>query len=664
MNYRALTRDKSPQTARILKRVTGHRISGQALYSSSVSLFGGWNSSLKSAGIDPARVRRDRKFWTKPVVIEAIRALHSKGISLNPTRIQHDPPALSAAVLFRAIGRRTNANGVYLAAFRRFPSWKIALQEAEVPHWAVWDRNRTWNRTLVVQCLRELSARGFILNVALVRRDPSGEIRIVIENALECRSSGARLVTAARKHFGSWAQALRAARIPVPPPPRTAKRFWSKELIIKCIHDMIAAGYGGYIGTPFRASPPELCALLKGLTGYPTDAISLTTGAKKIFGSWAEAIRQAGYCRDEHRVNRVVNERILRSIQELHKNGEPLNASAMQLQKSKTAGTLVLETTGHWEHTRGLYRVARHRFYSWDEALRQAGLAPFKIRAKPFRWSKPRIERGLMYLYVKGVSLHRNSISRDVSDSTRVYLIQSTGQDITGRRFFGLATRFYGTRDTALERASLNPCAIRKAGSPLERTVEKVAQAILTLKRENVPLNYSSLIKDSRPIRYVSHRNLLGVVSGLSILKAAVRKHGNWDKALLSARLNPEEIRLRSRYGWSLSIVPHQEERVKDATGDRLVRFMGEPPKSPHASLEQASLAAGIDAALKDLGEDDRTVAEQIFSLILSIDPSREEITDWPDLIEKHTQGSVPADEARRILGRLRQNRSLINQRE
>ncbi|CAI9086527.1 hypothetical protein A7K93_01640 [Candidatus Methylacidiphilum fumarolicum] len=75
--------------------------------------FGSWSSAIEQAGLDYDKIR-NRKRWSKEQIIQGIRSLKEKGISLTSTKVREVNPALFAAACKK----------------RFFGSWKKAVENA------------------------------------------------------------------------------------------------------------------------------------------------------------------------------------------------------------------------------------------------------------------------------------------------------------------------------------------------------------------------------------------------------------------------------------------------------------------------------------------------------------------------------------------------------
>ncbi len=120
------------------------------------------------------KMKRSYKRWSREEVLRAIRDLSSGGKQLNSGYIARNYPALAYA------GRR------YCG------SWEDAVKAAGFDYESI-RRKSFWNRQKIVKQIRELKTRGEPLNVS----------------AAEVKHGG--LVGAAAVYFGSWRQAIEAA---------------------------------------------------------------------------------------------------------------------------------------------------------------------------------------------------------------------------------------------------------------------------------------------------------------------------------------------------------------------------------------------------------------------------------------------------------------------
>lgn len=150
-----------------------------SLHSAGVRLFGAWHAALVAAGVNPATVRRRRR-WTSEAVVQRIRQLADSGADLSWTAVAHGPDrALAAAAVKQC----------------RFGAWETALSEAGIRDTSPLRRTRRWDARTIRAAILARRQEGLAVNAKAVERDEPA------------------LIAAARRRFGSWSGALEHAGI-------------------------------------------------------------------------------------------------------------------------------------------------------------------------------------------------------------------------------------------------------------------------------------------------------------------------------------------------------------------------------------------------------------------------------------------------------------------
>ena len=147
---------------------------GNSLTRAGVRLFGSWDAALRAAGLDPVRIRRYRKPWTKNTVIQAIRVKHRGGDALAYTTVV--PGSLRQA------------------GIRFFGSWNATLLAAGLNPAKIRlyrTRCKPWTAPTTLAEIRRKHRMGEALNTHNI-------------SPYSLRLSGVRF-------FGSWDAALAAA---------------------------------------------------------------------------------------------------------------------------------------------------------------------------------------------------------------------------------------------------------------------------------------------------------------------------------------------------------------------------------------------------------------------------------------------------------------------
>jgi len=159
---------------------------------------------------------------------------------------------------------------------------------------------------------------------------------------------------------------------------------------------------------------------------------------------------------------------------------------------------------------------ATRLFGSWDAALQVAGLDPTEIRLHRKRWTA---ETMIQEIRLK----HRNG------DPLNCTSVQHSSLYVS-------AVRHYGSWDSALMEAGLDPARTRKIKPHCRPwTPETVVQEIRRKHQAAEPLNRSAVSPESLCVR-------------------GSKFYGSWDAALTAAGLDPSTIRKhRPRCGGRIS---------------------------------------------------------------------------------------------------------------
>ncbi|MCS7186642.1 MAG: hypothetical protein RMK89_06795 [Armatimonadota bacterium] len=223
-----------------------------------------------------------------------------------------------------------------------------------------------WSEEKILEEIRKLAQQGHSLNIASVRRV----------------FSPLASIACSRKYFGSWRAAIEAAGFNYDEVVKV--RRWTKERIVEEIKRLHAEGKDLRPGAVSKIAP------------------RLVTAARdpRYFGSWRSAVEAAGINYDEmvkqmreREVDRI-KQSIIEEIRRLYNEGK-LN-----------------EISSAWRTHPQLFRRARHRFGSWQEAIEAAGLSYSDI-VKRLRWTKERIIEEIKRLYNEGKDLRVSVIQKE-----------------------------------------------------------------------------------------------------------------------------------------------------------------------------------------------------------------------------------------------------------
>ena len=253
------------------------------------------------------------------------------------------------------------------------------------------------------------------------------------EHGLAHSRAPVALTLAARRAFGSWDAALRAAG--VDPAEHRFTNAWDEDRLAKAIRHHASGGHRVSASWVKEADP------------------ELYRAAVRLVGNWTEAIRVAGLdVRDHSEPKRWSLDRVEAWVRVTHASGGdirsvavPSGAQARVIQETDYTWSEFVEALGipypgqkkrlDWtadavlreirrRHRQGfplnakavvrdvgqaLVQQARKRFGSWDEALREAGLEPDRIR-KSRVWTRDRVVAAIRERAKAGMSLRRKDV--------------------------------------------------------------------------------------------------------------------------------------------------------------------------------------------------------------------------------------------------------------
>lgn len=215
--------------------------------------------------------------------------------------------------------------------------------------------------------------------------------------------------------------------------------------------------------------------------------VALSLAARRMFGTWDEALRRAGCDPGAHRLTQVWSrEKLVQEILQIHARGNPLSTLRI-----------------HSDH-KTLYRAAIRLVGSWGAALRAAGLDPRKHR-EPSTWSMDRATAWVRESHAAGRDI-RSSV---VFPGLVAHVAKATG----------------GTWSAFVESLGIPYPGHRKR---LNWTDEAVLVEIRDRKRRGQPLNVKAVRRERRE----------------ALAQQARKRFGSWDAALRAAGLDPAGIRL------------------------------------------------------------------------------------------------------------------------
>jgi hypothetical protein len=235
-----------------------------------------------------------------------------------------------------------------------------------------------------------------------------------------------------------------------------------------------------------------------------------------------------------------------RLILEMHKSKEPLSIRSLHLSREPAPDRRLSRIAKRSISKKQLHSMACYYYGTWGSALESCGLRSWGAAHNRF-WGHTLIVDCIRHLRKSGHPLTVKSIHWDRSKSTTRLLVEVTGRWTTGAGLYNAACRLFLTWDRALTKAGIEVDDIKEKPFWTKR---KMVRAIQALHRAHVPLNAGFVQNDrSRETTEIIRACIGKPRDGRSLIGAAYRTFGSWDRALKESGLKPSEFRVR-RFKW------------------------------------------------------------------------------------------------------------------
>jgi len=453
-------------------------------------------------------------------------------------------------------------------------------------------QSRWSNKDTIIRELRRRSDAGLGIHTTAIKRSVPG------------------LVNAMCAHFGSFADALRAAGID-PASVRLVHKPWDKAAVIAALNDRRAKGMDLNAGAVSKSHAGLYQASLKWFTSYD------------------EALRAAGV--DPATVRQVIvwgQDLVIAKLRERRAGGLGVNMQALSNSDLRLRDAMT-----------------RH-FGSFDAALRAAGIDPADVR-KRISWDKDKVIRALHDRRDRGLGLNQKAIGG--SDSPLVNAMWAQ----------------FGSHDAALRAAGIDPNSVKKRGYPWDRA--RVLRALQDRQARGLRLDERSVkrscvgLGDAIALHFPSHDAALRdagldpdvarrtpawspatIITALlarrdrglrlhrravaqsypEIMRAIRTSFGSYDAALRAAGIEPELPRTRGPLWDQDRVLAALRSVAKDGEiSPKLVlggvRGLGRAAVKGFGSLEAAARAAGLKFARSQSSRGHRAAGHWTDELVL-----------------------------------------------
>ena len=334
-----------------------------------------WAELVSFAGFDPEEETSFplvRESWPRQRILKTLKDRKKKGLPINSWALQKECRGMSPAMV------------------RIFGCWEGAIKAVGFDP----DKERRGSPKPLTKA--EVIER-------IIKRYSSGEI---LNNTVEYKEPN--LYHSAEKRFDDWRGAIIAAGID---PSEVVNTIWTPGLVTQTLKRLKSSGepiYAAYLSKKHS---------------------SLYGAARRLFGTWASAVRSAGFDPEKEttRPDLIAENRrywdtdvVIEGLKRLKDRGEPIY--------------------GRYIKTRdpALYSAMVRYFGSWEEAIVAAGFEPDQERKKWF-WDKDRIISELQDMKSQGAPVNPKYIKT------------------TRSGFYEVMRRYFGSWSEAVKAAGLDP---------------------------------------------------------------------------------------------------------------------------------------------------------------------------------------------------------------
>ncbi len=469
----------------------------------------------------------------------------------------------------------------------------------------------------------------------------------IIEKVLGVRRSGTNFYLTARKLFGSWENALKAAGVDTPPV--------TKEQIVLAIKAMEEAQLRPNLRAVKTDKDGVYTRAIQQKHGFTFNSLSVYTYALKFFGSWDEALRAAGIdpliARKKGSLGKIkTKEDLLRGIKALAKDKLLRGTDRIRKDADGTRAAVLRKVYGVKLSSFRFYLKAVELFGSWKAALEAAGIKHAEsIESIPagLLSSKEQILKGVFALKkMKGIDLNEAAMLADRGNRRGRALEDVYDYPVSGKFLYEKARKIFGSWDDALRAAGIDPAEVRKlAPQGILASEEQVIKGILAIHKASINPNSNRLRNDSGGRVAQELRTAFGTpVSPRTLMENAVEIFGSWDGALEAAGLDPDRIRLRAVF-----YLGGYRDAAEMQGNNAAIRLSEETKTPEQIQIEKADLSL-ISKAADELSPKDQALGSRIIEIAIDSDEDIQSPEQLTNIVSKELGPSVPVETIQRVI--------------
>jgi len=286
-------------------------------------------------------------YWTEQLILSTLRTLNRDGVDCRPVALHKNYHGLLAA------GKR-----IFGSSERMYAAAGINVEELGM--------SRKWTDNDVLDCIRAIQAHNKDMSYTAIQAIDPG------------------LVTAARKRFGSWHEALHKAGInPEGHMRQKPNGYWTRERIISTIKELDDSG------EDIRPS-----ALTRNYAGLIDAARNIFSNSEEMYGEAGIEVSTIGMSK------KWTKEKIIVELNDLYIAGEDIRIESLK------------------KNHPSLYSAGRNKFQSSRKMYEAAGISPESIGFEEkscHRYTKELLLQRLKQLDAEGADLTNKNLQKKYS---------------------------------------------------------------------------------------------------------------------------------------------------------------------------------------------------------------------------------------------------------
>lgn len=318
LNSQAVEKTHAAKVEKLLLKKFKLKTTGSAFRNAVHKRYGSWDKGLLAAGFDPLEHKEHQTInWTEKMFCAGLKALYDAGVPVNASALQEDQSERSRKILVQELKVITTPKGLYNAGMDLFNAWDKALGFCELPASEIMKIASTVELSegeikKTLQCLSKKLPD--MKSTTLIRH--SDEVKHEVYKCIGRVIRGSQVFKEAKRVFGSWFNAVQAAGLPV-----DQLRFendnvnWTPGLVLDLIRVLNKARLPVRTFTRLITQTRKVKAAIIKEYNIPVSFFHLFREANRFFGSWKNAVAQAGYEGPKPKRGRRVSNFILEAHQ-------------------------------------------------------------------------------------------------------------------------------------------------------------------------------------------------------------------------------------------------------------------------------------------------------------------------------------------------------------